>query len=146
MISLKATSSCLLEGSCLVYVICVVCWRAHVWFTLFVLFVGGLMSGLRYLCCLLEGSCLVYVICVVCWRAHVWFTLFVLFVGGLMSGLRYLCCLLDGSCLVYVICVSVRIAVSNIYCVVFLLFVFVLCTLCLQLLWIVPFDCPFGIL
>jgi hypothetical protein len=57
----------------------VVCRRAHVLFTLFV---GGLMSYLRYL---YEGSCLIYV---VCRRAHVLFTLFV---GGLMSYLRYLC-------------------------------------------------------
>ena len=107
------TSSCLQEGSCLIYVICVclVCLYLQ-------LFVGGLMSYLRYLC--LFGLSLPPV---VCRRAHVLFTLFVfvlvclylqLFVGGLMSYLRYLClfwfvftssCLWEGSCLIYVICV-----------------------------------------
>jgi hypothetical protein len=133
-------SSCLYEGSCLIYVICV---RLYLQ-----LFVGGLMSYLRYLCsslppvvcrradvlfmlfmfvftssCLYEGSCFIYVICVCLYLQ--------LFVGGLMSYLRYLCsslppvvcwradvlfvlfmfvftsiCLYEGSCLIYVICVS----------------------------------------
>ena len=41
-----------------------------------------------------------------------------------------------------------RIVVSNTYCVVVSgLFVFVLCTICCQFLWIVQFFyCPFGIL
>ena len=36
--------------------------------------------------------------------------------------------------------------VQHILCCVFGLFVLVLCTLCCQYLWIVYFDCPFGIL
>ena len=133
-------SSCLYEGSCLIYVICV---RPYLQ-----LFVGGLMSYLRNLCssllpvvcrragvlfmlfmfvftssCLYEGSCFIYVICVCLYLQ--------LFVGGLMSYLRYLysslppvvcrradvlfmlfmfvftySCLYEGSCLIYVICVS----------------------------------------
>jgi len=35
---------------------------------------------------------------------------------------------------------------KHILCCVFVLFVFVVCTLCYQFLWIVHFDCPFGIL
>jgi hypothetical protein len=54
-------SSCLYEGSCLIYVICVCLYLQ--------LFVGGLMSYLRYLCLSLCP--------VVCRRAHVLFTLFV---------------------------------------------------------------------
>ena len=50
-----------------------------------------------------------------------------LFVGGLMFF--------------YVICVCFRIVVSNTYCVVFL-FLFVLCTMCCQFLWIVLFNSP----
>ena len=59
------TSSCLKEGSCLIYVICVcsVC-------LYFQLFVGGLMSYLRYVC--LFGSSLLPV---VCRKVHVLFTL-----------------------------------------------------------------------
>ena len=132
------TPSCLQEGSCLIYVMfcsslpSVVCRRAHVLFTLcsvrvyLQLFVGGLMSYLRYLrflfttSCMQEGSCLIYVMfCsslppVVCRRAHVLFTLcsvhiyLQLLVGGLMSYLRYALfvfnsiCLQEGSCLTYV--------------------------------------------
>ena len=133
------TSSCLLEGSCLIYVMFgsslppVVCERAHVLYSLcsvrlyLQLFVGGLMSYLRYVrfvfttSCMLEGSCLIYVMfCsslppVVCRRAHVLFTLcsvrlyLQLYVGGLMSYLRYVLfvftssCLQEGSCLIYVL-------------------------------------------
>ena len=61
------TSSCLEEGSCLIYVICVCLVRLYLQ-----LFVGGLMSYLRYLC--LFGSSLPPV---VCRRAHVLFMLFV---------------------------------------------------------------------
>ena len=103
------TSSCLEEGSCLIYVMfCsslppVVCRRAHVLFH-YVLFV--FTSS-----CLKEGSCLIYVIfCsslppVVCRRVHVLFTLcsvrlyFQLFVGGLMSYLRYVLFVFISSCL-----------------------------------------------
>ena len=56
-----------------------------------------------------------------------------LFVGGLMSYLRYLCLFAYSG-------------VQHILCCVFVLFVFVLCILCCQFLWIVHFDCPFGIL
>ena len=133
------TSSCLYEGSCFIYVICVCLYLQ--------LFVGGLMSYLCYLCsslspvvcrrahvlfmlfvfvftfsCLYEGSCFIYVICV---RLYLQ-----LFVGGLMSYICYLCsslppvvcmkahvlfmlfvfvfissCLYEGSCFIYVICV-----------------------------------------
>ena len=94
------TSMCLQEDACLIYVMfcssllpCV-CRTAHVLFTLcsvrlyLHLFVGGLMSYLRYVLfvftssCLQEGSCLIYgMFCsslppVVCRRAHVLFTLF----------------------------------------------------------------------
>ena len=132
------SSSCLQEGSCLIYVMFglsltpVVCRKAHDLFTLcsvhlyLQLLVGGLMSYLRYLLfvftssCLQEGSCLIYVMfCsslppVVCKRAHVLFTLcsvhlyLQLLVGGLMSYLRYLLfvftssCLQEGSCLIFV--------------------------------------------
>ena len=135
-------SSCLQEGSCLIYVMFgsslspVVCRRALVLFTLcslrlyLQLFVGGLLSYLRYVrvvftsSCLQEGSCLIYVMFgsslppVVCKRAHVLFTLcsgrlyLQLFVGGLMSYLRYVhlvftsSCLQDGSCLIYVMFAS----------------------------------------
>jgi hypothetical protein len=75
------TSSCLYEGSCLIYVICV---RLYLQ-----LFVWGLMSYLRYLCSSLSP--------VVCMRAHVLFTLFMF---GFISS-----CLYEGSCLIYVICV-----------------------------------------
>ena len=82
-------SSCLEEGSCFIYVICVCLVRHYLQ-----LFVGGLMFYLRYLC--LFGSSLPPVVCrglmfylrysclcgsslppVVCSRTHVLFTLFV---------------------------------------------------------------------
>ena len=133
------TSSCLQEGSCLIYVMFwsslspVVCRRVQVLFTLcsgrlyLQLFVGGLMSYLRYVLvvftssCLQDASCLIYVMLasslspVVCRRALVLFTLcslrlyLQLFVGGLLSYLRYVriffisSCLQEGSCLIYVI-------------------------------------------
>ena len=132
------TSSCLQESSCLIYVMfCsflppVVYRRAHVLYTLcsvrlyLQLFVGGLVSYLRYVrfvftsSCLQEGACLIYVMfCsslspVVCRNAHVLFTLcsvclyLQLFVGGRMSYLRYVLfvftssCLQEDSCLIYV--------------------------------------------
>ena len=132
------TSSCLQEGSCLIYVMFgsslppVVCRTARVFFTLcsvrlyLQLFVGGLMSYLRYVrfvftsSCLQESSCLIYVMFgsslppVVCRTARVFFTLcsirlyIQLFVGGLMSYSRYVLfvftssCLQEGSCLIYV--------------------------------------------
>ena len=131
------TSRCLQQGSCLIYVICVclVCLYLQ-------LFVGGLMSYLRYLClfglslpsvvcrrahvlftlfvfvftssCLQEGSCLIYVICVCLYLQ--------LFVGGLMSYLRYLC--LFGLSLPPVLCRRAH--------VLFTLFVFVFTSSCLQ--------------
>jgi hypothetical protein len=52
-----------------------------------------------------------------------------LFVGGLMSYLRYLCLLTYSG-------------VHHILCCVFVLFFFVLCTLCCQFLWIVHFWLP----
>ena len=132
------TSSCLQEGLCLIYVMFgssltpVVCRRAYVLITLcsvrlyLQLFVGGLMSYLRYVrfiftsSSLQEGSCLIYVMFgsslppVVYRRTHVLFTLcsvrlyLQLFVGGLMSYLRYVwfvftsSFLQEGSCLIYV--------------------------------------------
>ena len=131
-------SSCLQEGSCLIYVMFgsslppVVCRSALVLFTLcslrlyLRLFVGRLMSYLRYVrvvftsSCLQDGSCLIYVMFgtslspVVCRRALVLFTLCSLrlylqsFVGGLLSYLLYVrfvfisSCLQEGSCLIYV--------------------------------------------
>ena len=131
-------SSCLQEASCLIYVMFgsslppVVCRRAHVLFTLcsvrlyLQLFVGRLLSYLRYVrfvfisSCLQAGSCLIYVMFgsslspVVCRGALVLFTLcsgrlyLQLFVGGLLSYLRYVLvvfissCLQEGSCLIYV--------------------------------------------
>jgi hypothetical protein len=56
-----------------------------------------------------------------------------LFVGGFKSYLRYLCLFAHNG-------------VQHILCCVFVLFFFILCTLCCQFLWIVLFDCPFGIL
>ena len=50
-------------------------------------------------------------------------------------------CLQEGSCLIYIICVCLRIVVFNTYCVVIFFFV-----LCCQFLWIVYFDCHFGLL
>jgi hypothetical protein len=121
------TSICLYEGSCFIYVICVCLYLQ--------LFVGGLMSYLRYLCsslppvvcrradvlfmlfmfvftssCLYEGSCLIYVICVSLYLQ--------LFVGGLMSYLCYLC-----SSLSPVVCMKAD--------VLFMLFVFVFISSCL---------------
>ena len=84
------TSSCLQQGSCLTYVICVCLVRLYLQ-----LFVVGLMSYLRYLC--LFGSSLPPVVCS---RAHVLLTLFV-FVRFVFTS----CCLQQGSCLTYVICV-----------------------------------------
>ena len=84
------TSSCLQQGSCLTYVICVCLVRLYLQ-----LFVVGLMSYLRYLC--LFGSSLPPVVCS---RAHVLLTLFV-FVRFFFTS----CCLQQGSCLTYVICV-----------------------------------------
>ena len=49
-----------------------------------------------------------------------------LFVGGLMSYLRYFCLFVDSG-------------VQHILCCVFVLFFFVLCTLCCQFFWIVHF-------
>ena len=53
-------------------------------------------------------------------------------------------CLQQVSSLIYVFSVCLLIAVSNTYCVVlcFCLFVFILCTLCCQFLWIVHFWLP----
>ena len=52
------------------------------------------------------------------------------------------------SCFIYVICVGLHILqccpTHVVLC--FCLFFFVLCTLCCQFLWIVYFDCLFGIL
>ncbi len=42
------------------------------------------------------------------------------------------------SCVRY-LCVFLRKGVSNTYCVVFVLFFFVLCTICCQFLWIVHY-------
>ena len=84
------TSSCLQQGSCLTYVICVCLVRLYLQ-----LFVVGLMSYLRYLC--LFGSSLPPVVCS---RAHVLLTLFV-FVWFVFTS----SCLMQGSCLTYVICV-----------------------------------------
>ena len=116
------TSSCLQEGSCLIYVMFtsslppVVCRRVHVLFTLcsvglyLQLFVGRLFSYLRYVRFIFTSSCLQ--------EAHVLFTLcslrlyLQLFVGGLMSYLRYVLfdftssCLQEGSCLIYVMFAS----------------------------------------
>ena len=107
------TSSCLQEGSCLIYVISVCllclylqlfCRRVHVLFTLLVCVWFVFTSS-----CLQEGSCLIYVISVCLVRLYLQ-----LFVGGLMSSLRYQCLfalslppvvLQEGSCLIYVISV-----------------------------------------
>ena len=157
------TSSCLQEGSCLIYVMFtsslspVVCRKTHVLFTLcsgrlyLQLFVGRLLSYLRYVhfvfisSCLQEGSCLIYVMFtsslspVVCRRALVLFTLcslrlyLQLIVGGLLSYLRYVLvvftssCLQEGSCLIYVMFTS---SLSPVVCKKAL----VLFTLCSRLL------------
>jgi hypothetical protein len=93
----------------------VVCGRAHI------LFVGGLISCLweGLISCLWEGS---YLVCRLVGGAHI------LFVGGLISCL----------CL----CLFVHSGVQHILCYVFALFVFFLCALYCQFLWIVHFDCP----
>ena len=163
------TSSCLQERSCLIYVMFtsslspVVCRKAHVLFTLcsgrlyLQLFVGGLLSYLRYVrfvfisSCLQEGSCLIYVMFgsslppVVCRRALVLFTLcshrlyLQLFVGALLSYLRYVrfvfisSCLQEGSCLIYVMFAS---SLSPVVCRVLLSYLryvrFVFISNCLQ--------------
>jgi len=57
-----------------------------------------------------------------------------LFVGGLKSYLRYLCLF------------AYSVLWSNTYCVVFLvLFLFVLCTMCCQFLWIVYFRLLYSL-
>ena len=61
------TSSCLQGGSCLIYVICVCLFRLY-----HQLFVGEIMSYLRYLCLFVSS-----LPPVVCRRDHVLFTLFV---------------------------------------------------------------------
>jgi hypothetical protein len=142
-------SSCLYEGTCLIYVICV-----RLYLQLFVwrlmsylrcvclylqLFVWRLMSYLCYLC--LFGSSLPPV---VCRRAHV---LFMLFVFVFISS-----CLYEGSCFIYVICVRLYLqlfvgglmsfylcylcsSLSPVVCmkahVLFMLFVFVFTSSCL---------------
>ena len=64
-----------------------------------------------------------------------------------MSYLLVYSCLQEDACLIYGICCFLCTVVSNTYCVVFsVLFVFVLWDLCCQFLWIVHFDCPFGLL
>ena len=83
-------SSCLQEVSCLIYVICVC--LVHLYLQLFV---GGLISYLRYLC--LFGSSLPPF---VCRRSHVLFMLFV-FVWFVVTS----SCLQEVSYLIYVICV-----------------------------------------
>ena len=176
------TSSCLQEGSCLIYVMfCsslppVVYERAHVLYSLcsvrlyLQLFVGGLMSYIRYVLfvftssCLQGGSCLIYVMfCsslppVVCERAHVLYSLCSvrlypqLFVGGLMSYLRYVLfvftssCLKEGSCLIYVVCVCLRVVVSNTYYVVFLLCFSSCVPYFASFSGLSFFECQFGIL
>ena len=106
------TSSCLQQGSCLTYVICVCLVLLYLQ-----LFVVGLMSYLRYLC--LFGSSLPPV---VCRRSHFLLTLFV-FVWFFFTS----SCLQEVSCLTCVICVCLRTVVSNTYCVVFL---FCFCSSC----------------
>ena len=83
-------SSCLQEVSCLIYVICVC--LVHLYLQLFV---GGLISYLRYLC--LFGSTLPPF---VCRRSHVLFMLFV-FVWFVVTS----SCMQEVSYLIYVICV-----------------------------------------
>ena len=118
------TPSCLQEGSCLIYVICVclvrlytpvVCRRVHVLFML-VVFVWFVFTP----SCLQEGSCLIYVICVCLVRLYTQ-----LFVGGFVSYLCYLC--LFGSSLPPVVCRRVRVLFML---VVFVWFVFT--SSCLQ--------------
>jgi hypothetical protein len=89
-------SSCLYEGSCFIYVICVCLYLQ--------LFVAGLMSYLCYLCLSLPP--------VVCSRAHV---LFMLFVFVFISS-----CLYEGSCFIYVICVCLylQLFVGGLTCII----------------------------
>jgi hypothetical protein len=49
-------------------------------------------------------------------------------------------CLYEGSCLIYVICVC-----FHILCCVFALYVFVVCILCYQFLWIAHFRLPLSL-
>ena len=65
-----------------------------------------------------------------------------------MFGSCFTSCLLEGACLIYFncVCVSVHSGVQHTLCCVFALFYFVLCTLSCQLLKIVIFGLPFGIL
>ena len=55
-------------------------------------------------------------------------------------------CLWKGSYLIYVICVSLRIVVSNAYCVMFLFCFSVLCTICCKVLWIAHFVLSLRVL
>ena len=48
-------------------------------------------------------------------------------------------CWWEGPCLICVVCVCLRVVVSVTYCVVFVVFFFILCTTCYQFLWIVLF-------
>jgi len=55
--------------------------------------------------------------------------------------------LLEGSCLIYVICICLRVMVSNIYCVMFLLcFSSSSVPYDIRFSGLSIFDCPFGIL
>ena len=123
------TSSCLQQGPCLIYVICVCLVRLYLQ-----LFAVGSISYLRHLC--LFGLSLPPVVCS---RVHVLFTSFV-FVWFVFTS----SCLQQGPCLIYVICVCLvrlylqlfavgsmsylrhlcLLAHSGVY---FVLFVFVLC-------------------
>ena len=101
-------SSCLYEGSCLIYVVFV--------FTSSCLYDGSCLIYVVFVftsSCLYEGSCLIYVICVCLVRLYLQ-----LFVGGLMSYLCYLC-----SSLSPVVCMKAH--------VLFMLFVFVFTSSCL---------------
>ena len=44
------------------------------------------------------------------------------------------------------LCLFAYSSVQRILCFVFVLFFFILCTLCCQFVWIILFDCPFGVL
>ena len=106
------TSSCLQQGSCLTYVICVCLVLLYLQ-----LFVVGLMSYLRYLC--LFGSSLPPVVCS---RAHVLLTLFV-FVWFFFTS----SCLQQGSCLTYVICVCLVLLYLQLFVVGLLSYLRYLC-------------------
>jgi hypothetical protein len=55
----------------------------------------------------------------------------------------YLRLLVGSSCLIYVICLCLFKVLSNTYCVVFFVWLFVvLCTICCQILWIFYFFLP----